>query len=276
MEAFFKDSLKSKGVEILYFERAEIEKITENSLIYAGTGSLSVLYFEVYNRFVLQINDWRYPLIRRLPIISENNLNLPTYILPAQKNSHYRLKLIDNSNIQGLKNFESILENNSRFIIKGQNSPAKQIEVSPEDGVEKQRNDKSNETIEQGLKNVHKVVANIVHDIKNGYKNQTSKKLSTSLKSIKTKDFRSKAKSTFKDDFFNKNEKRSQKFLKRRQENVNQTQIDRYEDLRTRDLPAHYIPSEQIEDIILGNKELVGNTSTFSDEILTSKIEQVL
>ena len=132
MEAYLKDSSKTEGIELLYFEHAEVEKFKNDSTIFAASGSLSVLFFSNYSRFVLQINDWRYPLVRRLPIVSEGQPGSPSYLLPAQNGFVYRLRLATGP-CQGLSNFEAILQNNSKYSVKGEETPLRKLEASPED-----------------------------------------------------------------------------------------------------------------------------------------------
>jgi len=111
-----------KGNEILFFERAEVDKIKGDKTAFAAAGSLSILYFSDYNRYVLQLNDWRYPLLRRLPIIGEQDeMGGRTYLMPALNGFFFRLR-IEGANNQALGNLETIFSNNAGFSVKGQES----------------------------------------------------------------------------------------------------------------------------------------------------------
>src|SRR5688572_356197 len=126
-----------KGLEVLYFEQAEVEKVKEATPSFAASGPLHVLYFKDYNRFVLQLNNWLYPLLRRLTISSttgKDDATSRTYILPALNGFTFRLHITAPSNIQALSNLDTIFEHNCRFVSKGQESLRK-VEGSPDDKV---------------------------------------------------------------------------------------------------------------------------------------------
>jgi len=138
MESIHKDSGKIKGVEVLYFEEAELEKLKSNSTSFAAIGPLSVLYFKDYHRFVLQLNDWKYPLLRRLSIIASDtiNPNSRSYVLPAPNGFSFVLRLDKTANPEAVNNFETILSKNSRFSLDGEETP-KHVEMSPDDKLKR-------------------------------------------------------------------------------------------------------------------------------------------
>jgi len=266
MEPITKDSSKVKGMEVLFFEEAQIEKIKGNSTSFAATGSLSVLYFSDYHRFVLQLNDWRYPLLRRLPVtaLDKGELYSRTYLLPAPNGFTYVLKIEKFPNIQALSNFETVLVNNSQFSYHGEQLHPKKEEHSPDDKLTRHLNKNT------GFKEIfsHKIKAGVekikvaTETFKHGTKNLTSKKKKVNLKDVKTRNFKKEAHSTFKKDFFSTSEKLSHDFLNLRKENVNLTHARNFEDLlKITSAPSLYIFREDIEEAILNNKSLAENRS---------------
>ena len=84
-------------------------------------------------RYVLQLNDWRYPLLRRLPILADKDqMGNRMYLLPGLNGFFYKLKIEGASN-EAIGNLETIFSNNSGFSIKGQDTSFKKTEVSPDD-----------------------------------------------------------------------------------------------------------------------------------------------
>lgn len=127
---------KIKGVEVLTFKEAELEKTLGGRTTFATVGNLSVLYFADYDRFVLSVNDWKYALLRRLPIVStEPTLTGPvSYTLPTY-NGFYTLTINKISHVEALKNFETILLDNSRYSISSETTPLRQEILSTSYGV---------------------------------------------------------------------------------------------------------------------------------------------
>jgi len=241
-----------KGVEVLFFEEAEIQKMRGNTPIFAAMGPLSVLYFKDYHRFVLQLNDWRYPLMRRLNITGADK----SFVLPGTNNATFNLRIMGNPSQDTLKNFETILMNNSRL-------GGKALEASPDDKLV--RHKVSQETsfmdkVSATAKNIIDSIKAKTETIKTGTKNINSTKKRTHLKDIKNKDFKKTAHSTFKKDFFTTHEKMTQDFLSKRRENPNLNHALGFNDLmKTSDskAPTHYLFKEEIEECILNNKEIV-------------------
>jgi hypothetical protein len=112
---------KVKGIEILTFKDAELERTFCNETRFGSVGVLQVLYFANYDRFVLSLNGWKYVLLKRIPIVSEwQALSGPiTFTLPTYK-GFYTLRIDKVPHIEALNNFETILLNNSKFSYKGE------------------------------------------------------------------------------------------------------------------------------------------------------------
>ena len=263
MEPIHKDAGKVKAVEVLFFEEAELEKVKSNSTSFAGVGSLSVLYFKEYHRFVLQLNDWKYPLLRRLTIVASDNIspNNRSYVLPASNGFSYILRINNPSNKEAIHNFETILHKNSRFYVEGQ-EPPKHADISPDDKVKRRqlKDTGPKEVISEivkGLIDKAKVTAK-THQIKT--KNLLSTKEKVVLKDIKNKNFRKDAQSTFKKDFFETFGKDTQNFLQKRRENPNLDHEKGLEELHNTSessAPTLFIEREDIEEAILTNKEMI-------------------
>lgn len=114
-----RDYGKAKGLEILTFKDSELERTYASQTSFIAAGALHVIYFEAYNRFIISINDWRYVLLRRMPVVgSDTRLPGPvTYTLPTC-DGFYTLRLISVDNLASVKNFETILANSSKFSSK--------------------------------------------------------------------------------------------------------------------------------------------------------------
>jgi len=244
-----------KGVEVLFFEEAEVQKTKNNATSFAAMGPLSVLYFKDYDRFVLQLNDWRYPLLRRLSVTRGPD---NTYMLPGLHGFTFRLRISKFMSQDSLKNFETILLNNSR-LGAGQ---GKVLESSPDDKLTRSKpKDTSFMTkVSETAKNIMESIKTKTETFKTGTKHLTSTKKRTNLKDIKNRNFKKTAHSTFKKDFFESSGKQTEEFLRRRRENPNLTHTMDFSDLRkTSDskAPVEFIPREELEDHILNNKEIV-------------------
>lgn len=252
-----------KGTEILYFDQAEIQKIKGSSPAFASSGTLHVLYFKDYSRFVLQLNNWVYPLLRRLTISSvtgKDDAASRTYILPALNGYSFTLKITAPSNIQALSNLDTIFQNNCRFSSKGQELLRK-VEASPDDKLVRHamKDTGVKEVISETFKHALQKAETKVATLKTGTKYLTSTKKRTNLKDIKNKNFREEATSRIKKDFFKTEEKLLCEFSQRRKENLNLTQLKEFDDLlNTSDKKAAtlYIPREELEEAILNNKDI--------------------
>ena len=215
----------TKGVETLFFEEAEVQKLRGNTPIFGAIGPLSVLYFKDYDRFVLQLNDFKYPLLRRLNISGSDR----SFTLPGLNNSTYNLRILGNPSQDSLKNFETILMNNSRF-------GGKELGSSPDDKLTRSKPSTSHTSLMDQVSNTAKNIIDSIktktETLKTGTKNITSTKKRTFLKDIKNKDFKASAHSTFKKDYFTSGEKSTQEFLSRRRDNYNLSHCLDFSELR--------------------------------------------
>jgi hypothetical protein len=259
MEAILKDSNKVQGTEVLFFDDAEIEKTKFCQHAFASAGHLSVLYFKDYKRYVLQLNDWKYPLLRRLPIVAldKNDMTSRSYTLPGLNGFSYLLK-IRFPNTQSLANFENVLCHNSNFAYKGEEAPFRKYETSPDDGVHRLSKEKTSllEKVSETMKAGMEKIRVKTETFKTGTKDINSRKKMVHLKDIKNKNFKKNAHSTFKKDFFKNSEKLSDDFLRMRRENLSMTQTQNFEDLSKTHGPSIYVARCDIENNILKNKDL--------------------
>jgi len=255
MESIIKDSNSVKGSEILFFPNATVEKMMGNTPSFASSGSLSVLYFSDYHRFVLQINDWKYPLLRRLPISAskEEMGSSRSYIMPALNGFMFRLRIDDISNLQPITNLETIFANNSNF------GNTDKVETSPDDKLVRsvQKNTGMKEIISEKIKQTTEKVKITTKTLTTGTKYLTSTKKRIDLAKLKNKKYRMTAKSSFKKNFFESSEKISKEFLEQRRSNLNLKETHELKDLiKASSLPALYIKKADIEEAILNNKDL--------------------
>jgi len=269
MESIIKHPGQVSGFEVLYFENAEIEKVKGNQSSFGSFGPLSVLYFPSYHRFVLRINDWKYPLMRRLPIISSSrtDLNSRTYMLPAGNGSFFNLKLDGATNLNSLTNFETILGNFSNFSYKGEDiSPFKKVESSPDDKLARYPKQETGITtmISETLKSAGEKIMSTAKTFTHGTKHVTSKKTRSNLKNIKPRNFKKEAKTHFKKNFFAATGKLSTAFLQKRRENPFLSSGRSMEDMlkaNEKMVPVVYLSKEEIEEAIFKNKDLASQGS---------------
>lgn len=270
MEPVIKHSGSSRGLEILFFEDAELQKCKKGQASFAASGPLSVLYFKDFNRFFLRLNDWLYPLMRRLPLLGmdkSDGSSSRSYSLPGPNGFCYILRINSYGSQAGLENFESILQDCSKFSWKGDVHHG-HLEASPDDKLQRHLKKETGmmQVIGENLKQGLHVIKNKIETVKTGTKNLTSRKKALDLKSIKNKNFRKNAKSSFKKDFFQAGEKLSQEFLKLRQSNLNMTMGKSYNELlKTSDTqaPSFWLPKEHLEDTILNFRD-ISNKGNFT------------
>jgi len=264
MESFHKEANTFKGVEVLYFENAELTKFKGDKNSFATFGPLSVLYFKDFKRFVLQLNDWRYPLFRRIPISKEGNQHSPSYILPGLLDASYRLTLSDLPNTEGLANFEAILNHNSNFSSNGEENTLRRLEASPDDKLVRHTTVAHKEsggvtsTITEALKSATDKIKATAGGLKKS--KGLPKKKRSNLSEIKVRDFKNEAKSTFKKNYFEASNKLSGEFLKRRKENTNLSQVREFNDLRkTAENAAatFFLRKEELEEALLNTKDII-------------------
>jgi hypothetical protein len=258
MEAIHKDTGMVKGIEILHFPEAEIMKMKGDSASFAAMGPLSVLHFKDYNRFVLQLNDWKYPLLHRLPIKTlDMNDNMRSYMLPALNGFNFKLSINNISGMDAIANFEEILKTNSGF-------GGMKHEKSPDDKLKRaEAKNKSMgfmEAVSQTIKNAMESVKTKGKTMKDGTKNINSTKRPMDIKSIKNKNFRKSAHAHLKKDMFVAGEKETMEFMNKRRDNPNMRERRELKDMeKTSDsiAPAHFIFKEDIEEAILNNKDII-------------------
>jgi hypothetical protein len=265
MEPIQKFTGTIKGVEVLFFEECELRKMKGNSTSFASMGPLSVLYFKDYNRFVLNLNDWRYPLMRRLPITatSKNDPSSRVYMLPALNGFNYELRITKSAGPQAISNLETIFTNNSGFSFQGE-TPSKKLEASPDDKLTRaalnvNKDTGIKEVISQAINQATESIKHVAKSMKPG-NTKTSTKQRMNLAEIKTKNFKKDAHSTLKKDFFESQEKTTQDFMSRRSTNPNLTNAVDFSDLmKTSEskAPVLYLRREEVEEAILNNKDLI-------------------
>lgn len=263
MESFTKSSNSVKGIEVLHFEEAEVEKYKGTYEAFGAIGPLSVLYIKEYNRFVLQINDWKYPLLRRLPIFLTSDRTDPshrTYVFPALNGFTFQLKVFNVPNVQALINFETILSHNSLFAYKGEDISERKREVSPDDKLVRHatKDTGAKEIITENVKSViHKVKAKAA-TMTSGTKYLTSTKKRIDMDKIKNKNYKKNAKSSFSKNFFVANQKLTSEFSRLGRENINLIEAKDINHLmKTSNAPSRYINRDDLEEAILKNKDLV-------------------
>ena len=135
MDQISEDYEKIKGFEILSFDEVELTKTEAGATSFVDVGTLTVFFFQDYNRFLLYLNGWGYALLKRLPVYTTHKEDIKSryYSFPVH-NGFFNLKL-NNQRPEALQNFEIILSNNSKFIHKGEDKPALELELSGDDGV---------------------------------------------------------------------------------------------------------------------------------------------
>jgi len=116
MESITHEPEMVKGLEVLNFGQVELEKAkVDGSNTFATQGTLNVLYFDYYDKFILQLDNWRYALIPRLYATAlDNELESFSYQLPAYDGT-YTLRLNSIQSHFALENFETILQNTTKF-----------------------------------------------------------------------------------------------------------------------------------------------------------------
>lgn len=260
MEPVQKLSGKVKGLEVLHFEDAEIQKIKNGLPSYAATGQLSVLYFKDFDRFFLRLNDWTYPLMRRMPLLGldKSSVHCRRYSLPGPNGSVFNLAIDSCGSDQGFENLDAILQDCSKFSWKGQPHTGK-LDQSPDDKLTRHLKKETGfkEMISESFKHSLQSIKNKIGTIKQGTKNMNSRKKMIDIKTIKNKNFRKEAKTTFSKDFFESGEKLSREFMKARSENLNLTLPKSYKELLSdSQAPALYFWKEELEEAILNYRDI--------------------
>jgi len=242
-------------------------------------GNLSLLYFKDYSRFVLHLNDWRYPLMRRLPVTFDSTQgNFRIFEFPALNGFTYRLKIIGGET-SALTNFQTVLESYSNFSNKASPGILRKLEVSPDDKLVRHQKEKEGgptDMIKEVIKQSFTKLKQTTGSFKSGKKNLTSRKKKLNLKDLKNRNFRKTAKTTFKKDFFNSGEKLTKEFMEKRRTNLNLRETRELKDLlKTTDsnAPAIFLYKVEIEESILNNKDLItqGNYKLSEEQLSHEK-----
>jgi len=106
-----------KGIEIISFSNAALEKIREDSSrSMAVFGDLHVIYFNSHDLFLLQLNNWKYALLPALSTscLREFGTGCYIYTLPTSDGT-YLIRLQRTTNNIAIKNLETILDNTTNF-----------------------------------------------------------------------------------------------------------------------------------------------------------------
>lgn len=144
---------------------------------------------------------------------------------------------------EALKNFETILSNNSRFYFNGEPGPERQLDLSPTDKLIRRPSKETGpkEVISEIVKNIIEKVKISTKTMRSHTKNLSSVKKRVDLKDIKNKDFKKDAHSSFKKGFFESHQKETEEFLHRRRDNVNLSKTRKYEEIqKTHNVPTLY------------------------------------
>jgi len=104
-----------QGLEILNFPNVELDKVKQDgNSTFSTTGDLSIIYFDYYERFMLQLGNWRYCLLPRLPANSLTDSTANYYEFPAY-DGIYSVKLPNQFSPIAMQNLETILTNTTKF-----------------------------------------------------------------------------------------------------------------------------------------------------------------
>jgi len=257
MEPFNFESGKLKGVETLYFEDVEVQKTKGDATSFSSMGPLSVLYFKNFDRFVLKLNGWTYPLMRRIPITADGK----TFSLPAPNGFTYKL-IFNNPSTQAFSNLETILSNNAKF-------GDRKLSASPDDKIGRKVSGHREVTVAGLIKAGVDKVKEVTKDLTATKKKPITKKR-LMPDSIKNKNFKKEAKATFKKNYFETEKALTKKFNEHRTDNVNLKDIKEIADLKkTTDKIAStlFLKKEGVEEAIIRQKDLIKARSFVADKI---------
>ncbi len=106
----------TNAIDVLTFENVELLKKKNEKTSFSGIGTLRVLYFPDYGRFVMELNDWTYALLKRIPAVASTRKASGShfYVFPSYSGS-YILKLPKAVRSEAIQNLETILVNNTQF-----------------------------------------------------------------------------------------------------------------------------------------------------------------
>jgi len=263
MEFTTKNSDMIEGVEVLFFSEAEVKKSKGFANVFATSGPLTVLYFKEYSRYVLKVNDWKYPLLRRIPIVpsEKHSLASASYVLPTLHGFTFTLTIEGVAGSQALVNFETILHENSNFSAHSQFEAFRKVELSPDDKLSRlvQTKPSTKEVISEAVDDTVEIVKDVAHTIKADVKNMTSGKTSKriNLKELKTKNFKRSAVPSLNKEVLESSGKSHREFSKVRMENPFLTEkLADTESINKSSLPTASMNRGDLEEAILKNKDL--------------------
>jgi len=133
------------GLEVLSFDSVELTKNKVGKNTFMEVGTLRVVYFQEFDRFLLDLGDWEYALLKRIPVTcsSRTDKESRTYTFPTYS-GYYVLKISKIIHPEALQNFETILSNASKFSYLEEDVPIRQNELSPDVGLmERSEEDKN-------------------------------------------------------------------------------------------------------------------------------------
>jgi len=109
-------STKIQGFEVLSFEGVELTCTKGDENFFVDLGNLLVLYFQENIRFILNLNEWSYCLLKRLSVTSSSRTNMRQriYTLPSE-DGYYILKISNIPHPEAIQNFETILDHCTTF-----------------------------------------------------------------------------------------------------------------------------------------------------------------
>jgi len=255
MEPFTFESGKLKGLEVLFFEDVEVQKVKGDAISFSSMGPLSVLYFKNFDRFVLKLNGWTYPLMRRIPISSSDK----TFTLPASNGFSYKL-IFSNPSSQAFSNLETILSNNARM-------GDRKLSASPDDKIKRKISGQKEVTVAGLVKAGVDKVKEMTKDLTPSKKKPLAKKR-LMPNSIKKRSFKKDAKTTIKKNFIATEKSLTKKFNEHRTGNTNLKEIREFADLKkTTEKVAStlFLKKEEVEDAILRQKDLIKARNFVSD-----------
>lgn len=116
MDYFKYDPDRVTGLELLRFDNVELTEKTNHRNTTITKGNLSILFLKDSFRFLLCLNDWKYLLMKRLPVMAyiKHDTHVLSYSLPTI-DGLYILRFPQIAHPEAIKNFETILKHNSDF-----------------------------------------------------------------------------------------------------------------------------------------------------------------
>jgi len=108
------NSDKTTGINVLTFDGVELYRVRNDKVTFETIGTLRVVYFPDYFQFVLYLNDWRYVLLKELPILKYcTNCSDSNVYYFKSKDAIVYVKFPQVFPVESIQNFDTILEHNS-------------------------------------------------------------------------------------------------------------------------------------------------------------------